>query len=108
MLTVLTEGWSTRQVDYTNAFAQADLKEEVYLEYPRMFGPKSGTNKVLRLLKSLYGLCQAPRTFFEKLREGLLEHGYTQSQIWVGDPDSFLVERESNESTMHEWCTYDY
>ena len=28
--------------------------------------------------------------------------------LWVGDPDSFLVERESNESTMHEWCTYDY
>jgi hypothetical protein len=87
LLTVLTEGWSTRQVDYTNAFAQADLKEEVYLEYPRMFGPKSGTNKVLRLLKSLYGLRQAPRTFFEKLREGLLERGYTQSQI---DPCLFM------------------
>jgi hypothetical protein len=27
LLTVLTEGWSTRQVDYTNAFAQANLKE---------------------------------------------------------------------------------
>ena len=87
LLTVLTEGWSTRQVDYTNAFAQADLKEEVYLEYPCMFGPKSGTNKVLRLLKNLYGLRQAPCTFFEKLREGLLEHGYTQSQI---DPCLFM------------------
>ena len=65
LLTVLTEGWTTRQVDYTNAFAQADLKEEVYLEYPCMFGPKSGTNKVLRLLKSLYGLRQAPRTFLK-------------------------------------------
>ena len=53
-----------------------------------MFGPKSGTNKVLKLIKSLYGLRQAPRTFlFEKLREGLLEHGYTQSQI---DPCLFM------------------
>ncbi|KAI2495221.1 hypothetical protein MHU86_19318 [Fragilaria crotonensis] len=51
--TVLTEGWTTRQVDYTNAFAQAELKEEVYVEYPRLFGPKSGTDKVLHLLKSL-------------------------------------------------------
>ena len=52
-----------------------------------MFGPKSGSNKVLKLLKSLYRLRQAPRTFFEKLREGLLEHGYIQSEI---DPCLFM------------------
>ena len=85
--TVLTEGWATRQVDYTNAFAQADLKEEVYLEYPKMFAPKSGANVVLKLLKSLYGLRQAPRTFFEKLRDGLLERGYVQSE---NDPCLFM------------------
>jgi hypothetical protein len=81
LLTVLTEGWATRQVDYTNAFAQAEIKEEVFLEFPRLFGPKSGSNVVLKLLKSLYGLKQAPRTFFEKLRAGLLERGYTQSLV---------------------------
>jgi hypothetical protein len=85
--TVLTEGWTTRQVDYTNAFAQAELKEEVYVEYPRLFGPKSGANKVLHLLKSLYGLRQAPRTFFEKLKSGLEERGWQQSAI---DPCLFL------------------
>ena len=63
--TVLTEGWTTRQVDYTNAFAQAELKEEVYVEFPRLFGPKSGKDKVLHLLKSMYGLRQAPRSFFK-------------------------------------------
>ena len=85
--TVLTEGWATRQVDYTNAFAQADIREEVYLEFPKMFGPKSGSNVVLKLLKSLYGLRHAPRTFFEKLREGLLERGYVQSH---NDPCLFM------------------
>jgi hypothetical protein len=85
--TVLTEGWTTRQVDYTNAFAQAELKEEVYVECPRLFGPKSGLDKVLRLHKSLYGLKQAPRTFFEKLRSGLLERKWTQSEI---DPCLFM------------------
>ena len=58
--TVLTEGRATRQVDHTNAFAQADLKEDVYLECPMMFSPKSGANVVLDLLKSLYGLRQKP------------------------------------------------
>lgn len=85
--TVLTEGWTTRQVDYTNAFAQADLKEEVYVEYPRLFGPKTGGDKVLHLLKSLYGLRQAPRTFFEKLKSGLEERGWKQSIV---DPCLFL------------------
>jgi hypothetical protein len=85
--TVLTEGWTTRQVDYTNAFAQAELHEEVYVECPRLFAPKSGLAKVLRLRKSLYGLRQAPRTFFEKLRSGLLERGWSQSLI---DPCLFM------------------
>ena len=85
--TVLTEGWTTRQVDNTNAFAQADLKEEVYVEYPRLFGPKTGGDKVLRLRKSLYGLRQAPRTFFEKLKSGLEERGWKQSIV---DPCLFL------------------
>jgi hypothetical protein len=87
--TVLTEGWETRQVDYTNAFAQAAINEEVYIECPRLFGPKSGSPRVLRLLKSLYDglLKQAPRTFFEKLRSGLLERGYTQSTV---DPCLFF------------------
>ena len=37
---VLSKGWCTRQVDYTNAFAQADLKEEIYIEPPRGFQRK--------------------------------------------------------------------
>jgi hypothetical protein len=42
---------------------------------------------VLRLLKSVYGLRQAPLTFYEKLRDGLLERGFTQSEI---DPFLFM------------------
>jgi hypothetical protein len=94
MLLTLTlrEGWDTRQVDYTNSFAQAEMGETVYVEPPRLCGPKSGKYLVLLLLESLYGLKQAPRTFYEKLCEGLLERGFLQSDI---DPCLF------NESWMH-------
>jgi Reverse transcriptase (RNA-dependent DNA polymerase) len=62
--------------------------EEVYVEHPKKFASKSGgTNRVLHLLKSLYGLRQAPRTFFEKLKAGLEERGWCQSRI---DPCLFL------------------
>ena len=42
--------------------------------------PKSCSNVVFKLVKSLYGLGQAPRTFSENLRDGLLERSNTQSQ----------------------------
>ena len=84
---VLANDWTTRQVDYTNAFAQAEINEEVYIEPPRGFAPKSKTDQVLHLLKSLYGLKQAPRTFFEKLKAGLLERGFQQSSL---DPCLFM------------------
>jgi len=66
-------------VDYDNAFAQAELKETVFVEPPKCVAPRSGKDLVLKLFKSLYGLRQAPRTFFEKLRSGLLERGFEQS-----------------------------
>jgi histone deacetylase 1/2 len=83
----LKHGWATRQVDYTNAFAQAEIQEEVYIEPPRGFSGQDGMDKVLRLRKSLYGLKQAPKTFFDKLRAGLLERGFTPSNI---DPCLFM------------------
>jgi hypothetical protein len=42
---------------------------------------------MLKLKKSLYGLRQAPRTFFEKLKKGLLERKWVQRQI---DPCLFM------------------
>jgi len=50
----------------------------VYLEPPTLFGPKSGKDLVLKLL---YGLKQAPSTFFEKLKTGLFESGFEQSDF---------------------------
>jgi hypothetical protein len=78
---VLQEGTNTKQVDCTNEFAQAELDEEVYFEPPKLFEIRSGKDLVLKLLKILYGLKQAPRTFFEKLRAGLLERRFTQSEF---------------------------
>jgi hypothetical protein len=77
---VLHNGWATKQVDYKNAFAQPEMKETIYIEPPKLFGPKSGKYLVLLLLKSLYGLKQCPHTFYEELRDGLLQRGFTQSE----------------------------
>ena len=74
----LSRNWVTRQVDFTNAFAQGTLSEIVFIESPKGFSGKDGTNKVLRLIKSLYGLKQSAKTFYEMVKEGLLRSMSTQ------------------------------
>jgi hypothetical protein len=70
-------GLTTKQVDYTNAFVQADIhNEEVYVCMPRGFAIEG---KVLKLKKSLYGLRESPKNFFEHLKSKLLDNGFEQS-----------------------------
>jgi len=69
----------TRLVDFTNAFAQATLREDVYVDLPRMFESASNIDTVLKLNKSLYGLVQAPLCWYTCLKQGLLESGFTPS-----------------------------
>jgi hypothetical protein len=66
------------------AFPQADLDIPVYMELSLGFeAPLDGNCRlyVLRLNKSLYGLKQAGYNWFAKLRNGLLDCGFTQSNI---------------------------
>ena len=49
---VLSNGWTTKLVNYTNVFVQVEIKEEVYVEQPKGFeNIKDKVSKVLRLLK---------------------------------------------------------
>ena len=59
---ILSNRWSTKQVDFINAFAQVDIDEEVYIDPPKGFEGADGIHKVLCLFKSLYGSKQAPKT----------------------------------------------
>jgi len=61
-------GLDTKQVDYTCAFLHAPITEDVYVRMPRGF---EEDGKVLKLQKSLYGLRQSPRNFFEHLKENI-------------------------------------
>jgi len=39
------------------------MTEMLFVDPAKHFGPKTGTDLILKLFKSLYGLKQAPRTF---------------------------------------------
>jgi hypothetical protein len=59
------------QFDFTQAYINASLKEEVYMEQPEGFAVDA-EHKVCRLVKDLYGLCQAGRDWNEELNNFLV------------------------------------
>ena len=89
LIFVMMFGLETRQVDYNNAFAQAECKEEVYVELPRGYGSDKGKDSMLKLNKSLYGLRQASKTFYDHMVTGLIAEGFKVSE---NDPCLFIHE----------------
>jgi hypothetical protein len=77
-------GLSSKSIDFVLAFPQADLEVPVYMELPLGFDASNNGNRklyVLCLNKSLYGLKQAGYNWFAKLRNGLIDRGFIQSNI---------------------------
>ena len=60
-----------------NAFLNADLSEEVYMQPPPGLSVES--NKVCHLRRALYGLKQAPRTWFAKFSSTISHLDYMAS-----------------------------
>ena len=72
--------WPLHQLDVKNAFLDGNLEEEVFMDLPPSFKEKLGKEKVYRLKKSLYGLKQSPRSWFEIFGKVIKFQGYIQSQ----------------------------
>jgi hypothetical protein len=58
--------WFLHQLDIKNVFLHGDLVEEVYIEQPPGFiALGESYNIVCRLQRSLYGVKQSPRAWFD-------------------------------------------
>jgi len=71
-------GWPLHQLDVKNAFLHGDLQEEVYMEISPGFSNEQTLGKVCKLKKSLYGLKQSPRAWFDRFRRAVCDMGYSQ------------------------------
>ena len=79
LLITVNRDWPLHVLDIKNAFLNCDL-EEVYIEIPSGLEIETNIGKVCRLKKSLYGLKQSPRTWFDRFTKAVKRFGYSQCQ----------------------------
>jgi Reverse transcriptase (RNA-dependent DNA polymerase) len=72
------------QMDVVTAFLYGDLKETIYMDLPPGY---SEAGKICKLRKSLYGLKQSPRQWYQKLEVFLLGLNFRKS---TADPCLFI------------------
>ena len=77
LVLMLLNGWHSEIVDIETAFLYGDLDEEIYMTIPEgienVTGERPRDDEALILVHAMYGLVQAARQFFKKLRNTLEE-----------------------------------
>jgi hypothetical protein len=95
--TVLTiaasRNWTTKQLNVSNAFLHGHLKEEVFCQQPTGFVDANRPDAVCLLDKSLYGLRQAPRAWFERFAAFIKTIGFSPTR---SDPSLFILRHGSS------------
>ena len=75
-------------MDVKSAFLNGFIEEEVYVKQPPGFENPKFPNRVYKLQKSLYGLKQTPRAWYDRLKTFLLARGF---KIECVDKTLFLM-----------------
>lgn len=71
-----TRSWSVQQLDINNAFLNGILEDNIFMSQPAGFVDTHYPEHVCKLKKSLYGLRQAPRAWYDTLKGFLVDLGF--------------------------------
>ncbi|GJS98276.1 putative ribonuclease H-like domain-containing protein [Tanacetum coccineum] len=75
------DGIDYNEMDVKSTFLYGTIEEEVYVSQPPGFVDLKFLEKVYKVEKALYGLHQAPRSWYETLYTYLLDNGFHRGQI---------------------------
>jgi hypothetical protein len=67
-------------MDVKTSFLHGDLEEEIYMKQPKGFDVKVKKEMVCNLKKSMYGLKQSPRMWYQKFDTYMLGLGFIRSK----------------------------
>jgi len=83
------------QMDVKTAFLNGNLEEDIYMQQPEGFVKKGEQNKVCKLQRSLYGLKQAGRAWYQMIDNTLIQMGFKRTHadncIYVFNKDGVLM-----------------
>ncbi|GJR19980.1 retrovirus-related pol polyprotein from transposon TNT 1-94 [Tanacetum coccineum] len=107
-------GFIVYHMDVKSAFLYGKIDEEVYVSQPPGFIDPKYPKKVYKVVKALYGLHQAPRSWYATLSTFLLKSGYIRGTI----DKTLFIKKDKNDimvvqvyvddiifgSTKRSWC----
>ena len=92
----LSNKWPIRQIDFKNAFLNGDLEEFVFMTQPEGFS-QGDSHLICKLNKTLYGLKQTPRAWFNKLQNAFISLGFASTKC-----DSSLFVKVTSHYTLYD------
>ena len=69
------------QIDFTSAYLNSDIKEDIYMEQPPGHEEVNREDWVCKLLKTLYGTKQGANNWWNELNNGFNHIGYYTSKV---------------------------
>jgi hypothetical protein len=80
LFVVVAFDFKVEQMDVKTTFLHGDLEEEIYMKQPEGYVVKGKKELVCKLKKSMYGLKQSPRMWYQKFDTYMLGLGFTRSK----------------------------
>jgi hypothetical protein len=98
LFVVVTFDFEVEQIDVKTTFLHGDLEEKIYMKNPEGFVVKGKNELVCKMKKSMCGLKQSPRMWYQKFDTYLLGLGFIRSKVdhylyfkLIGDHLIYLV-----------------
>ena len=86
----MIHGLKSRSIDFALAFPQVELKEDMYMQLHYGFDFHGDRIFVMKLNKSIYGLCQSSSNWYHHVTNGLKVRDFFPSQV-----DPYVYYREN-------------
>nr|GFB40761.1 ribonuclease H-like domain-containing protein [Tanacetum cinerariifolium] len=109
---VVSRQWPIHQLDVKNAFLNDDLSETVYMHQPPGFVDNRYPHHVCPLQRSLYGLKQAARAWFQRFAgyatQAEFYHSRCDSSLFIYRQGSQIIGSLNNEFDMTDLGVLNY